>query len=199
MTLLAKAGAIALAFCPASLASAVTPVTIHLHYPMVHQVKCDKGLGSAFRVGPTRFISVDHVTRNTGCTIDGQPFSAVAEDGLDFSVVEIPTLRRLGGLKINCGGFHRGDYVYASGYAYGRPWQQMVILRATGQHDGNLAVLYGAPSVIPGMSGGPVMNARGEVVGTINRYMPFFPYSFSQELKGTSVCKGKSNAQIPLA
>ena len=45
------------------------------------------------------------------------------------------------------------------------------------------------PQVIPGMSGGPILNSRGEVVGVVNRYTREMPLSYSRALKDTSVCR----------
>jgi hypothetical protein len=183
--------ALALAFSsPALLSNA--PPTIHIHYPLVKQVKCFGSRGTAFRIGPTQMLSVAHVTDAFGCTIEGQPFTAVTDEGLDFVVIEVPaSLRRSGALRINCGGFIPGQYYWASGYARGMPWQQQVVVRAWPDKAGGQQVLYGYPTFIPGMSGGPVMNAAGEVVGLVNRYHPFAPFSLSLALKDTSICKGR--------
>lgn len=186
-------GALALAlFSPALVSTSAKPD--YTHRPLIHRVDCDDSRGTAFRVGPTRFISVAHVTDGVNCTIDGHRFTHVDDPGLDFSVIEVPTYRRGGAFRINCGGFKVGEYVFASGYAKGLPWQQTVTLRATGQVIEGLRLLWGAPTVIPGMSGGPLMNAQGEVVGTVNRYSPWMPMSWSQPLSETSVCKGKAVA-----
>jgi S1-C subfamily serine protease len=40
--------------------------------------------------------------------------------------------------------------------------------------------------VIPGMSGGPVIDQTGAVVGTTNAYMPDTGISFSRDLRDTS-------------
>ena len=182
-----QAGALALALVsPVFLPAASKPD--YTHRPLIHQVDCADSRGTAFRVGPTKFISVAHVTDGKNCTIDGHPFSHVDDPGLDFSVIEIPALRRGGAMRINCKGFVVGEYYFASGYALGRPWQQTVTLRATGQVIEGLRLLWGSPTVIPGMSGGPLMNAQGEVVGTVNRYSPWMPMSWSQPLSETSVC-----------
>ena len=200
MSLLAKACAFALVlYSPASvsLPAFAAPVTIMVapyHYPLVKQVVCDNGLGTAFRVGPTTLLSVAHVTDNVGCTVDGTPFTHVADEGKDFAVIETPIVK-LGAIKINCDGFKPGGWYYATGFARGLPWQRTILLRASyikdneGRH-----ILFGPDMVAPGMSGGPIVNAAGEAVGTINAYIPMFGMSVSQPLSTTSVCKGKAIA-----
>lgn len=156
-------------------------------YPKIHQVICDEGKGSAFEVEGDRLVSVAHVTGLTGCKVEGTPIEAVQDEGKDFSVIK---RAHGGGYKINCEGFHPGEYYFAVGYAYGWSWQTMILLRATansieGQHE-----LIG--SVIPGMSGTIVANAGGEAVGTVNRYNIFYPLSYSQPLSETSLCRRKA-------
>jgi hypothetical protein len=188
MLSLKAAGAVVLALCSPALVSS-TAIPNYTHYALVHQVICTAGKGSAFRIGPRTMLSVGHVTENSGCLIDGQPFTAVTDEGIDFAVIALPkTLRRSGVLKINCDGFKKGEWVYATGYAHGYPWQQTVLLKVSGEQVDGLDILIGSPTVIPGMSGGPVRNLKGEVVGTVNRYSPWFPISLSRPLKGTSVC-----------
>ena len=153
-------------------------------YKEVRQVVCREGRGTAFRIeGGT--LSVAHVTKLTNCTIDGQPITASQDTGLDFSTV---ASANKGGFKINCGGFVPGQWYFAVGYARGWKWQTMVMLMATYATESGQQELLGPPQVIPGMSGGPVLNAAGEVVGTVNRYHNYFPLSYSQPLKGTSLC-----------
>jgi hypothetical protein len=170
---------------------AAQSVADYTHRPLIHQVRCSGSRGTAFRIGPTTFLSVAHVTDGKDCTIDGEPFTFANDGELDFAVIEVPTLRRGGAMRINCDGFVVGDYYFASGYAFGHPWQRTVTIRATGVARDGYRYLWGTPTVIPGMSGGPVMNARGEVVGLVNMYSPWLPLSFSLPLSETSMCKGE--------
>jgi hypothetical protein len=187
MIVKSTAGAIALALLSPALISSSNPVLFG-DYPLVKKVTCDRGTGTAFRIGRTRFLSVDHVTRNTGCKIDGVAFWTQPEPEADFSVLEVP-IGRGGAFKVSCEGFKRGQHYWAIGWAGGRV-QRVISLYSYGTYaDNGMAVLIGSPTVIPGMSGGPVINERGEVVGTVNMYNPWQPISLSRALRDTGVCK----------
>ena len=156
-------------------------------YPQVKQVDCATGKGSAF-LTDRGWISVAHVTNQLGCAIDGTPIGAAREGTLDFSRVDYAGKGR--GFKVNCDGFKAGTYVWAIGFAGGYSWQTMTRHLVTYKDSGDgLRLLLGAPTVIPGMSGGPVLNEAGEVVGVVNAYSLGFPVSFSRALRDTSVCK----------
>lgn len=165
---------------------ASAPIALFTGISTIHQVTCAEGKGTAFEAGG-HMISVDHVTSLHGCFIDGKPVVATPEGNLDFSTIDLPA----NGMKVNCGGFKNNGIYWAIGYSWGRSVQQVIMLVGTGQKEestGN-AILIGYPTVIPGMSGGPIINSKGEAVGTINRYSPFFPLSMSRALKDTSLCK----------
>lgn len=154
-------------------------------YPQVKQVVCHGGRGSAF-LTERGWASVAHVTSQTGCAIDGTAIGSKQEDG-DFSRVDHAVRGK--GFKINCGGFVAGQWYWAVGYANGFEWQTMTRILATWKDaDDGMRMLWGPP-VIPGMSGGPILNAAGEVVGTVNAYSKEFPVSFSRALKDTSLCR----------
>ena len=173
--------------------TAVTPQTADYiafnQYPLIHQVSCREGSGTAFRVGPRHFYSVAHVTALHQCKVDGKPIKVTEQDGLhDFSQfdVDLPARKHLG---INCTGFIPGHWYWSVGYAFGAPFQTSIALYATAARDGNgRRVLLGQHTVIPGMSGGPIFDEVGRVVGLVNAYIPGSPISLSRELRDTDAC-----------
>lgn len=177
---LLAAAALVAAPVPAS-----APDALFVNISAVHQVVCIEGKGTAFEAGG-HMISVSHVTSLHGCFIEGKPVVPTPEGELDFSTIDLPAK----GFRINCGGFKDSEVYWAIGFAHGLPIQRMIMLTGTGLHDGGNgeALLIGYPTVIPGMSGGVILNSRAEAVGTVNMYSQTFPLSLSRELKDTSVC-----------
>jgi hypothetical protein len=175
------------------LMSATFPVTATSgvepwRHPEVVQIMCDKVAGTAFRVSPQVYLSVAHVTHNSGCEINGQPFKEVHQEG-DFAVLSSDTPDQRW-LKVDCEGFRRDHRYVAIGYAQGLPTLTEVDLDALGQRDSQLSLLRAVFTVIPGMSGGPIVDGEtGEVVGTVNTYNSEDGVSGSVELKRTSVCR----------
>lgn len=170
--------------CAGALAFAPVPAPVYLDYPLVEKVDCREGTGTAFTAAG-RIVSVHHVTRMTNCAVNGVVPKWEQEQDKDFSTAPA----RIVGYRINCEGFKDGETYYASGYAEGGP-ERLITLIGTGEHHANgMAALFGYPTVIPGQSGGPIFNTRGEVVGTVNMYALFYPLSFSVELKSTELCK----------
>lgn len=120
------------------------------------------------------------------------------DDTLDYAILKAPTPRGQH-LDIDCSGFVRGEDYVSVGY----PGDIFVAryLTATGQ----LAEPWGhlwsywrgqrllLGTVIPGMSGGPVVSLRsGKVVGITNGYDTNVPHSFSRQLKDTYLCAKRS-------
>jgi hypothetical protein len=152
------------------------------------QVKCLGGSGTAFRIGPQEIASVNHVTSLGGCFIDGEAINVSYHRG-DFSIVT-PKDVSDSYLTVNCGGFVKGRRYVATGYARGLNKLQDVQLTGTGTTMGPFAILSGVFTVIPGMSGGPVIDpASGEAVGTINIYNYPAGLSGSVPFKDTPLCQ----------
>jgi hypothetical protein len=171
-----------------------TPVPVaapisFIQYPLVHKLSCAEGSGTAFRVGENHWLSVAHVTSLHDCEIDGAPVTVTEQDGTnDFSRLDTP-LGVPNGFKVNCGGFVPGRWYWAVGHAQGAPFQTALAVYATfARYPDGKRILIGPNDFIPGMSGGPVMDDSGAVVGLVNAYIPGTPISLSRELRDTSMC-----------
>ena len=187
---------LALAFSAPLVLSNTMPESVTIvNHPSVVQVVCVEGLGSAFRVGEHGLVSVNHVTRMTDCTINGEPVKMrLADVARDVSFGRIESVGP--GLTVNCGGIRDGERLYAIGYAKGRPRQRLVTVRGSdfatnAMRWRGFSTLVGAEYFIPGMSGGPLLNGAGEVVGTVNGYAPLAGVSFAQSLSDTAICTGR--------
>lgn len=157
-------------------------------HPEVVRVDCIPGRGTAFRVGPRTLISVAHVTSLGGCAINGVPITVIETKG-DFSVLLTNDVSDKW-LRIDCGGFVKGRPYTAIGFARGLPVQTTVDVVATGDDLSGFARLWGVFTVIPGQSGGPIIDAEsGKVVGTVNVYDAQRGNSGSMALKNSPVCQ----------
>lgn len=169
-----------------------TPDPMFVNYPEIELVQCARGSGTAWRSGSGSFVSVDHVTSHEGCKIDGEPITVTHfSKELDYSSLRTAIFGM--GLKINCEGFKDRTVYLAIGYAQGKPFQRAMFVQASD----NLTkiaswkgfyALFGKEAYIPGMSGGPVINEAGEVVGLVNGFNQILPISYSQALKDTPLC-----------
>lgn len=146
--------------------------------------------GTAFRIGPTGLLlSVNHVTSTKAqCYIAGKPINlAYKSPTADFSELQGDDGPYL---DIDCGGFVKGRKYIALGYGRGLKTLTEVELIGTGQHSNGEATLMGVFSVVPGQSGGPIIDEQtGKVVGTVNMENYEEGLSWSVELKNTPVCK----------
>ena len=163
-------------------------------HPYVKQVRCKHSLGTAFKVSPNKYLSVYHVTRNDGCTIEGKQFYVTYSDPFgDFSIISIYDPEP-GGIPINCAGFEFGRPYRSIGFARGDTQSVAIDLRASGIPSlpgvrNGWETFIGIETVIPGMSGGPILAEDGSVVGLVNAYNGDFGLSWSRPLSETVLCR----------
>lgn len=148
----------------------------------VVKFECAHGSGSGFYIGDGKFITARHVvlnmeedgTPNDNCRINGMPVHVITigKGWVDYALVSAPislTFRQI----MTCRPFREGQTYYATGYAEGRPWPVTQKLIGTGAREAssqgagaNESLLRGAAT--EGMSGGPVVDENGVVVGIVS-------------------------------
>jgi hypothetical protein len=157
--------------------------------PEVVRVICLTGMGSAFWVGPHILLSVAHVTNLGLCAIDGNLIKVIETKG-DFAVIysDRPAARWF---RVDCGGFKLRHKYTAIGYARGLPVQTSVDVTATGDVLSGFAKLWGVFTVIPGQSGGPMIDPdTRRPVGMVNVFDALAGLSGSVPLRDTPICHG---------
>jgi hypothetical protein len=174
----------------------VDPIIVHTDAVM--QVFCfnSEGIsaGTAFRVGGKLGLSVNHVTSSGKCFIAGKPVRlSYKSPNSDFSMIDTDEGAHL---TADCGGYIKGRKYVALGYARGEKQIVAIEMTALGESDRNgQALFYSMVPVIPGQSGGPVLDEMtGRVVGVVNATNFEAGVSWSLPLKATPICKGATIA-----
>lgn len=186
---LALASVLSLALTPQPQASTTLAFTSK---PYIERIDCDTSRGTGFKLADGRWVSAHHVTKDTGCKVDGIPITVTRfDERQDWSVFTVPGDRRRGGLTPDCSGYKDRQWVHGTGHAKGLDIVTSVPVMFShfmqGAHPRDWSVLV-YNRFIPGQSGGPVLNQSGQPVGIVNAFTIFFPASLSLELKRTPIC-----------
>ena len=137
----------------------------------VKRIVCETVVGSGVRIDGNLVLTADRVVAGRACTIDDVPVELVHEDGArDIAIVRTAAASSIR-VPLTCAGFATGFSYFAVGFAHGR---KLVVQRLHGT-DGieirdealrGLSQLRGL--VFPGMSGGPIVDEAGQVVGIVS-------------------------------
>jgi hypothetical protein len=176
-----------------SSAAPVVPDEPAQRFNAMTMIQCGAARGTAFWVGRRLLASAQHVTAGGPCRIGETPIATLHEDAeSDFALLRGPANRAR--LPVTCRGFGEGRAYWATGWAQGlfRHTARLVATRERspgGGGAGGLRILAG--EVWPGMSGGPVVDRAGRVVGIVNRRAVAAPLVQSRPLRDTILCRGR--------
>lgn len=171
-------------------AAPVIPETVGFQHneAAIVQVHCRYAMGTAFKVGPTFYITALHVVEGGTCSVDGQLVTINTMDvENDFATFTGPPSDAI--LKVNCKGFRPGEEYIARGFAFGGRANFLQPLTATSaryRHNGHVlpfTVFVG--DIFKGMSGGPTIDDKGRAVGVNSKLNP----SMATPLSMTGLCK----------
>ncbi len=171
----------------------------------VKLVSCGEATGSGALIGRRRLLTAWHVAGRGGCSVDGKPARVVRRDERsDWAVLEADI--RGPRLRVSCRGFRPGRYYLAGGHAFGA--RLMVQGLRYGGGRGRIHELKdGRPQArgddfplldglaFPGMSGGPVVDLEGRLVGIVNGSNvmstphPLLASALLRDLRATALCR----------
>lgn len=145
-------------------------------------IQCSGRLGTAFWIGPTRVLTAAHVVSHEACLIDGAPVTVVSEDDTaDIAELRSPAPQPF--MAHRCEPYRIGGTYRAIGFVLGQ-YRANIPWLATGQTDRDSGQYDFIGEAQPGMSGGPILDSQGRVVGIVNQRYP----ARSRALKDTSLC-----------
>jgi hypothetical protein len=167
---------------------------------LIKKVICGEYFGTAFVVDPIHVATAQHVVQNSSeCSINGEQVNILySDEKLDFSIGEM-TIPFEETLPINCNGFVEGEEYFAIGYTGNDRFviEKLLALGTDVKISTNTKdkkMLYSSSLLIGrvhhGMSGGPIVNRSGEVVGTTLAILvgTTIPLAASRPLKDTKLC-----------
>ena len=170
-----------------------TPSTTFRHNEAaIVRVFCQNGegavWGTAFKITATQYITARHVTNDRTCFVAGQQVLVHTEDEQhDYASFDGPRSDAV--IEPSCEGFRRGKTYASRGFARGEPFNVFSPQIAFPLTLGGFQTFVGEP-VIPGMSGGPMIDEQGRVVGINNMRWP----NRSMPLRSTPLCVAAGRA-----
>jgi hypothetical protein len=178
----------------------VVPLSNSVVRSSVPKITCPYGTGTGVVVGTREILTVDHVTRDANCYIAtrSRTYDLTQEArGAEGDFAQLSTNRDLPfrPYRINCNGIIEGEAYTLAGWEGGQTFKIHAGVGVGGsyntQHGGRR--MHGMAMVrsqaTQGMSGGPVLNGRGEVVALISSYaVDDHTMVLVQELSRTSAC-----------
>jgi hypothetical protein len=167
----------------------------------IRRIYCGDFVGTGEVVNGNTFLTASHVVTddngiNRTCFVNGSPAKIVYNNrALDYAIIvgDTEDLKRI---PINCFGFNSNQPYLMIGYPKGDDFSVQAVIATdmfVNTYDKedhkpltHTRALVGKPA-IPGMSGGPVFDLNGELVGTILAVRGD-GVSLSRELKDTVLC-----------
>ena len=141
--------------------------------------------GTAFKVTERAYITARHVVHGGECFVGGKPITVTSEDApSDYATFIGPKSNAV--IKVRCSAPIEREIFIARGYPGGSarnfylPWLATAAVMRGFEPFG---VFIG--EAYPGMSGGPVIDKRGRVIGVVSKRLP----TQATIMKETGYCK----------
>ena len=160
----------------------------------IKRVYCLTGSGTAFLVARDTYVSAFHVSHLGSCTVDGRTINPiVTEAAKDFVVFKAPS-GDARPLRVSCKGFIEGEQYRGIGFPAGN---DMVVTKLVAGHyivgdylpDLKFRGMRFLRGIIPhGMSGGPIVDRRGVVIGINSATTNNDTQGLSRDLADTQLC-----------
>lgn len=170
----------------------VVPSPYFIKLDLVEQIICADRTGSGARIDGDLVLTAEHVIEGGPCTIGGALVEVVHVDRKADMAVLRTARRSFTRIALSCAPFREGRAYYAIGYAFGSDFvvQRLMGTKSKtpeGRWQGQ-ALLRG--QVFHGMSGGPIVDENGGLVGIINAVSKSgVALSVSKPLAETYLCR----------
>lgn len=176
-SILALIGAISLAFNPLFGASSVVPPSGYfIDLDLVQRIECKQGTdtysGTGWFYKDQSLVTAAHVVEGmNSCTIQGKTVTVTKLDhDADYALLTVES-HPSEVLSFTCEPFHKDAKYFAVGYALGEDFVVQP-LRGSIENSDDESGFRGESLLVgksfAGMSGGPIFNEAGQVVGLVN-------------------------------